>query len=208
MTGTCGERLDVLDAAGALVGEASRREVHERGLWHRTFHCWVRGAGSPSALLLQKRHMNKQANPGKWDVSSAGHLLAGETPADGLRELEEELGIRASFEDLVAVGLFHEESVFGGMADREFTHVYLLADAWDMSRVRPAPAEISALCEIDADALLWLLAEGDSLPVPGAEVLPGGDVRTGRTIVRREEIVDRPAGYYRRVAETLKRLGT
>lgn len=208
MTDARDERLDVLDPAGTVVGEASRLEVHERGLWHRTFHCWVRGAGSPSALLLQKRHMTKDANPGKWDVSSAGHLLAGETPADGLRELEEELGIRASFEDLVAVGLFPEESVSGRVIDREFTHVYLLAEAWDMSRVRPAPDEISALCEIEADALLWLLTEGDSLSVPGARVLPDGGVRAQRIVLRREEIVDRPAGYYRRVAETVKRIST
>ena len=47
-------------------------------------------------LLLQKRSENKDAFPGCYDISSAGHLPAGQDYlSSALRELEEELGIKA-----------------------------------------------------------------------------------------------------------------
>jgi 16S rRNA (adenine1518-N6/adenine1519-N6)-dimethyltransferase len=47
-------------------------------------------------LLLQKRSLLKDACPGLWDSSVSGHLDAGEDYAPAaVRELEEEMGIRA-----------------------------------------------------------------------------------------------------------------
>lgn len=47
-------------------------------------------------MLLQKRASGKDSFPGCYDTSSAGHIHAGDEPLDSaLRELEEELGIKA-----------------------------------------------------------------------------------------------------------------
>jgi 16S rRNA (adenine1518-N6/adenine1519-N6)-dimethyltransferase len=47
-------------------------------------------------LLLQQRSMLKDVHPGDWDSSVSGHLDSGETyAAAAVRELEEEMGIRA-----------------------------------------------------------------------------------------------------------------
>ena len=47
-------------------------------------------------LLLQKRSMDKDVAPGRWDTSVGGHVNAGEAVADAvMREMEEELGITA-----------------------------------------------------------------------------------------------------------------
>ena len=76
-----------------------RSEAHEKGLWHRSAHIWV--YNDKSEILLQLRSANKIIFPNRWDVSSAGHIGAGEIPLDSaIRELKEEIGITDIAEDL------------------------------------------------------------------------------------------------------------
>lgn len=55
-----------------------RRLVHRDGDYHRAVHVWVYSE-STQELLLQKRADCKASWPGKWDISSAGHISAGES---------------------------------------------------------------------------------------------------------------------------------
>ncbi len=120
----------MLDEWGLLTGRTcTREEAHSLGLWHRTAHVWI--AGPNRTLLLQKRSPDKDAYPGCWDISSAGHLDAGEEPLPGaLRELREELGLDASPEMLEMIGTVKSdrESFPRGkrFIDREFAHVFLM----------------------------------------------------------------------------------
>lgn len=86
------ELFDVVDSEDRVIGQATRGEVHAKGLLHRSVHILV--FNSHGELFLQKRAMIKDENPGYWDSSAAGHVNAGEeyrTSAE--RELMEELGI-------------------------------------------------------------------------------------------------------------------
>lgn len=86
------ELFDVVDSENRVIGQATRGEVHAKGLLHRSVHIWV--FNSRGELFLQKRAMTKDENPGYWDSSAAGHLNAGEEyRASAHRELMEELGI-------------------------------------------------------------------------------------------------------------------
>ncbi len=86
------EVFDVVDSENRVIGQATRGEVHAKGLLHRSAHIWV--FNSRGELFLQKRAMTKDENPGYWDSSAAGHLNAGEGYlASAHRELMEELGI-------------------------------------------------------------------------------------------------------------------
>ena len=86
------ELFDVVDSENRVIGQATRGEVHAKGLLHRSVHIWV--FNSRGELFLQKRAMTKDDNPGYWDSSAAGHLNAGEGYlASAHRELLEELGI-------------------------------------------------------------------------------------------------------------------
>ncbi|MDX8343655.1 hypothetical protein [Rossellomorea sp. YZS02] len=35
------ERLAILNENGERLGVARRSEVHKKGYWHETFHCWL-----------------------------------------------------------------------------------------------------------------------------------------------------------------------
>lgn len=58
-----------------------RNLVHQDGDYHRAVHVWIY-AESTGELLLQKRSDNKDSWPGQWDISSAGHISAGDTSLD------------------------------------------------------------------------------------------------------------------------------
>ena len=86
------EFFDVVDGRDAVVGRASRREVHAGSLLHRAVHVLVfDGSGR---VFLQKRSMEKDIAPGLWDSSCSGHVDSGESyDAAAVRELAEELGL-------------------------------------------------------------------------------------------------------------------
>ena len=100
------ELLDIVDEKGNPTGETVPREVaHREGIRHRTAHVWIfRRRGGVVQILLQKRSDNKDSDPGCYDISSAGHVQAGdEFLPSAIRELKEELGIEAGEEDLAII---------------------------------------------------------------------------------------------------------
>ncbi|ANS76872.1 hypothetical protein AWM70_21695 [Paenibacillus yonginensis] len=143
------EMLDVYTAQKVRIGSVSRQQAHAEGLWHQTFQCWVvdkhADPGNPG-LLFQLRAEDKDTFPGKLDISCAGHLLAGETPEDGIRELEEELGIKAEFRDLRYCGMVAQESYISpAIIDREFNQVYLYESGLPLEKYFFQTSEISGL---------------------------------------------------------------
>jgi isopentenyldiphosphate isomerase len=55
-----------------------RGEVHRDGDYHRAVHVWI-FVETTQQLLLQLRSDDKDSWPGQWDISSAGHISAGDT---------------------------------------------------------------------------------------------------------------------------------
>ena len=101
------ELLDIVDELGNPTGKVVEREIaHQKGIRHRTSHVWlVRKRNNKVQVLLQKRSHNKDSFPDCYDISSAGHIPAGQDYAESaLRELYEELGYRAKSEDLIYCG--------------------------------------------------------------------------------------------------------
>ena len=132
------EILDICDEQGRPTGQVvERARAHRDGVLHRTAHVWiVRREKGRWQILLQKRSQNKESFPGMYDTSSAGHIPAGEEPlASALRELEEELGLRAASEELTLIGtdsVCYEKRFHGKLfRDNEFIHVYLYTGTVD-----------------------------------------------------------------------------
>ena len=89
------EYFDLIDdATGKIIGRATRRECHGNPkLLHRSVRVAVYHPDGKS-LLLQKRSMNKDLFPGRWDMAVGGHVDSGETLEQAVvREMREELGL-------------------------------------------------------------------------------------------------------------------
>lgn len=87
------EFFEIVDENDQVIGTALRSECHGNPkLVHRVAHVLV--FDRQGRLLLQKRAMSKDVQPGKWDTSVGGHLDPGESyEAAAKREMFEELGI-------------------------------------------------------------------------------------------------------------------
>jgi len=87
------EYLEVVNEKGETLNSLPRSEIHGNpSLIHKVVHVLV--FNSKGELLLQKRSMDKDVAPGKWDTSVGGHVNSGESLETAVRrEMEEELGI-------------------------------------------------------------------------------------------------------------------
>jgi isopentenyl-diphosphate delta-isomerase type 1 len=86
------EILEVMDENNKVVGLAGRKEIHKKGLRHRSVHIFI--FNTRGALYLQKRSPSKDQYPEHWDTSAAGHTDPGESQKEAARrELQEELGL-------------------------------------------------------------------------------------------------------------------
>ncbi len=99
------EIFDIVDENDRVIGRATREECHSNpDLMHRSICILI--FNSKGDLLLQKRSMKKDLNPGKWTTSVSGHVKSGNNYEEAAkRELEEELGISLPMEKLFVVDL-------------------------------------------------------------------------------------------------------
>lgn len=120
------EMIMACEEEGTPTGIETREEIHKKGLWHETFHCWIVKIedGTPY-IHLQLRSTDKKDFPDLLDISAAGHILAHETVMDGVREIREELGITVEFEELVPLGVIKDQLVVKDFIDNERCHVFI-----------------------------------------------------------------------------------
>ena len=131
------EIFDVIDKDGNPTGETvTREQAHTEGIPHRTAHIWI----------LRK----KDSFPGMFDTSSAGQIQAGDEPLESaLRELEEELGIHATPEQLHFAGTFpisFAKEFHGKMfRDEELAFVYIYDQPVDITELILQKEEVEAV---------------------------------------------------------------
>ena len=107
------EIFPIVNENGEVVGKATRKECHSGSmLLHPVVHLHI--FDNQGRLYLQKRSMDKDIQPGKWDTAVGGHVSLGEDVAQALRrETLEEIGIS----DFLPVPLPHY--VFQSDVERE-----------------------------------------------------------------------------------------
>ncbi|KAL7527496.1 hypothetical protein ACHAWF_002200 [Thalassiosira exigua] len=153
------------DRATSTNTYATRAHVHKNGLWHCSVHIWLIDSTS-SSILLQKRSMTKDTFPGRWDISSAGHVEAGKSLVETARtELAEELGIEVDASELnLSFVIPAEQSPMGGC--NAFEHVYFMKWEGDTTQFSLGAAEVSEVSWTPADEVLNALRANDETYAP------------------------------------------
>lgn len=147
------EIWDLVDNEGRYVGEKWPRSDHANipeGLYHPCVEVWVRIGDK---ILLAKRHPNKSEGL-KYDAPG-GAVVSGESVIDGaVRELFEEVGIRASKEELKYLG-----AVIGRKA---YAVSYLLV-LDSLPQIQLQPTEVigyKLVAKSEIEKMMELLCEG------------------------------------------------
>ncbi len=119
------ELLDVVDENNQLTDKkCDRKEIHEKGLWHREVTIII--INQEKQILLQKRAAKKVA-PNMWSLT-AGHVDCGESAKEAaLRETEEELGIQnLKLEDFELIDIVKTMRNRGEHINNKFDNIFLL----------------------------------------------------------------------------------
>ena len=121
------EYFDLLDENGNKTGKIKlRTEVHRDGDWHKAVHIWI--INNKGDVLLQRRCATKDSNPNMLDISSAGHLSAGDDSLSGaIRKLKEELNLDVNKEELQFIKTLKCSSKYTStFINNEFDDLYIL----------------------------------------------------------------------------------
>ena len=176
------EQFDITDERGFPTGKTvSRSKAHEKGILHRTAHTWiVRKNGDSYQVLLQKRSADKDSFPSMYDTSSAGHILAGDTPLEtAARELKEELGIEIKQDcEFKLIGKFrikYEKEFHGKMfRDNEVAFVYIYDEPVDETKLVLQDNEVENVKWFDVEEVYEGCVHRDGtfcVPMEGLELI-------------------------------------
>lgn len=137
------EIFDIYTREGKHLGTALKKDCHSSnpGFYHKPVWIWI--INSKGEVLIQKRAKTKKNFPCLWDMPSAGHTHAGETPIEGaIRETKEELGIDTNREDY------------------EFICEYIYSSGWEIAQVYILKLDIDiyklVLSEDEVETVKWL----------------------------------------------------
>ena len=153
------EYLDIYDENGNYIGKEDRKIVHEKGIWHKTVHCWLYDKNGN--VFFQIRHDRKTLY-----TTASGHIAAGETIQEGFkREIKEEIGIDLNTENatLVDVVPFKMDKIKTDgtiFKDRAFANVYVNVYDGDYKDFNFDPEEVDGLVLVNAKNTLKLFNKG------------------------------------------------
>lgn len=118
------ELLDVYNEKHEMIGTYPRDEVHEKGMWHNTIHCWL--YDNEGNVYFQVR-----SDADKLYTTASGHVQTGETLKEAFgREVKEEIGLNVDYEEAellnVVTWKMDKEKKGKVIKDRAFANIYLL----------------------------------------------------------------------------------
>jgi isopentenyldiphosphate isomerase len=196
------EWLTVYNEEFKELGKKLRENVHRDGDWHEAVHCWfIEESEQGLYIYFQMRSYEKQDFPGQYDITAAGHIEHGEHIINaGIREIEEELGLKLRKSDLVYTGYYKSEYVTAQFTDREFCHLYFYKVT---KKLYFAPGEeVEHMIKIKADEYMLLL-KGELDTVPAIVI----DKQENQLIaVTLNQFCPHEARYYHHVIEYARKL--
>lgn len=140
------EYLPVVEPSGLVIGRAVREYCHSGAKpLHPVIHIHI--IDRFSRIYLQKRPMNKEIQPGKWDTAVGGHVSYGERIIEAVyREAYEEL----RFSEFNPIHI--ETYEFESSVEREMVNVFAAVGSYELT---PDPEEV-------AEGRWWPIEEIDA----------------------------------------------
>lgn len=142
------EYLDYYDEQDNYLGYASRNEVHSKGYWHHTIHCWLYDL--EGNVYFQIRQDKR-----KLYTTASGHVLHNETIEEAFkREIKEEIGLELNNTDgtLIAVVPWQMDKIKDDGSeyhDHAKAHVYL-NEINDKPKFHFDSSEVIGLAKVNA----------------------------------------------------------
>ncbi|MEZ0226126.1 MAG: NUDIX domain-containing protein [Alphaproteobacteria bacterium] len=163
-------------------------EVHKKGLWHQTFACWLVNE-EKRTVVLQLRGPKNSIDPGSLDASAGGHVITGESPEDGFRELKEELGLEIPKDQRFYLGMFRNIALRGAFINHEFCHVYLAKFDKSLHAMTLEDGEVDGVFEVNIDAAIDFFAgKAANLPADGYQWERQQGFATTRKFIVKEDM--------------------
>ena len=199
-------RLDFYDADMVYVGCALRSKVHQLGLWHRTFHCWLyRNDGGKALIWVQRRSPAKEDFPNMLDITVGRHLLEGETDRDASERVSDELGAKVDFDGLKYIGVRSHSERADGYINNELNSVFLYEAPYPLSKLDPDSSEVSAVLQLEAADMLALFT-GSRKSAYAIELPSGSEGNIKQCKVTSRDFVPHDREYYREICLTVIKL--
>lgn len=128
------ECFPIVESNGLVIGRSTREYCHGGSKpLHPVIHIHI--IDRFCRIYLQKRAMNKDIQPGKWDTAVGGHVSYGESIVEAVyREAYEEL----RFQEFNPIHL--ETYEFESPVEREMVSVFAAVGTYDL---RPDPEEVA-----------------------------------------------------------------
>ena len=144
------EQIDIFDEEFNPIEPFSTTidAVHNQGLWHQTFACWLINP-KENKIFLQLRGPKNRIGPNTFDATASGHLASGEKPIDGFREATEELGKNLHLTNKTFLGINRNIIINGSYINREFCHVYIAKTKNTLSDFDLQKGEVAGIFEMD-----------------------------------------------------------
>ena len=120
------EWFPVVESNGMVVGRSTRQYCHSGAkVLHPVIHIHL--IDRYSRIYLQKRSMNKDIQPGKWDTAVGGHVSYGESVTEAIyREASEELG----FSEFNPIHI--ETYSFESEIEKELVNVFAVVGSYEL----------------------------------------------------------------------------
>ena len=132
------ELIDVLAPDGKPAGIRKPKDaIHRDGDLHRAAHVWI--IATDGRILLQRRSLRKENNPGESAIDAA------------VRETQEELGLTIVPAELEFVASLQEKSVLndGKYIDNEIHEIFLVRRDVDVASLALDPEEVAEVKWVD-----------------------------------------------------------
>ncbi|MET3695887.1 isopentenyldiphosphate isomerase [Bacillus oleivorans] len=200
------EWLTIFDDNMKPNGKATREEVHQKGYWHETFHCWfIRKEEEKTYIYFQIRSEYKKDYPNLLDITAAGHILSHETVLDGVREVKEELGIDISMDELVPLGVIPYSVDNNDIIDREMAHVFIYESIQAWNDFKLQKEEVSGILKIELSSFYKLWFGGKQyVPAFGFVVNQTGEKEIVKKLLTKADFVQHEDFYFKKVLNGIK----